>query len=137
SLWTYVSLVLAAAGAGAVNSLAGGGTLLTFPALTSMGLPGVVANGTSTVALMPGSFASVLGFRRELVAVRRWAMVLAIPSAIGGLIGVMLLTQLDKRVFENLVPWLILTATLLFVSQPLVSRVTRTTHRPWPIGRAI
>jgi uncharacterized protein len=131
-LTTYGALIFASLAAGAVNALAGGGTLLTFPALNAV-LPAVVANGTSTTALMPGSLASVWGFRRELKPVRRWAMLLAIPSLVGGLIGVELVTQLDPKYFARLVPWLILLATLLFLSQPLVSRLTNVAHRPWPL----
>ena len=131
-LATYGVLVLAALAAGAVNALAGGGTLLTFPALNAV-LPAVVANGTSTAALLPGSLASVWGFRRELRPVRRWALLLAVPSLFGGLIGVELVTQLDPKYFARLVPWLILMATLLFLSQPLVSRLTNLAHRPWPL----
>ncbi len=131
-LATYGTLILAALAAGAVNALAGGGTLLTFPALTAV-LPAVVANGTSTVALLPGSLASVWGFRRELKLVRRWALLLAVPSLLGGLVGVELVTQLDPKYFARLVPWLILTATLLFLSQPLVARITNAAHRPWPL----
>ena len=57
---------------GAVNSIAGGGTLLTFPALLGLGIPAVAANATSTVALWPGSLASMLGYRRELAGAERW-----------------------------------------------------------------
>jgi uncharacterized membrane protein YfcA len=131
-LTTYGALVLASLAAGVVNALAGGGTLLTFPALNAV-LPAVIANGTSTTALMPGSLASVWAYRRELKQVRRWAMLLAIPSFIGGLIGVELVTQLDPKYFARLVPWLILLATVLFLSQPLVSRLTKVAHRSWPL----
>lgn len=132
-LATYGMLILAAVSAGAINALAGGGTLLTFPSLHAV-LPAVFANGTSTVALMPGSLASVWGFRRELRSVKHWARILAAPSLIGGLVGVKLVTQLDATYFERLVPWLILMATLLFVMQPLAARLTDMAHRAWPIG---
>ena len=69
---------------GAVNSIAGGGTLLTFPALLALGVPPVSANATSTMALWPGSLASMWGYRRELVGAERWAIRLAIPSILGG-----------------------------------------------------
>jgi len=127
----YVTLVLAAVAAGGINALAGGGTLLTFPALTAV-VPAVIANGTSTVALLPGSIASVWGYRREIRAAGPWAWRLAIPSLIGGLVGSLLVTLLPSRVFDALVPWLILGATLLFLLQPLVARLTRTAHATWP-----
>lgn len=127
----YVTLLLAAVAAGVINALAGGGTLLTFPALTAV-VPAIVANGTSTVALMPGSIASVWGYRREIGEVRSWVWLLALPSLIGGLVGSLLVTLLPPSVFDALVPWLILGATLLFLFQPVVARLTRTTHAPWP-----
>jgi uncharacterized membrane protein YfcA len=132
---TCLSLILAAAGAGVVNALAGGGTLLTFPALTAI-VPAVVANGTSTVALMPGSFASILGYRRELQKVRRWAAILCLPSIAGGLIGVELVIRFPNY-FDRLVPWLILIATMMFIAQPLVARIARTGHKPWPTWLAL
>lgn len=135
-LATYGWLIVAAMAAGVVNALAGGGTLLTFPALNAV-LSEVVANGTSTVALLPGSFVSLWGFRKELKPVRRWAIILAFPAMIGSAIGVVLVTQLDPKYFARLVPWLILVATLLFLVQPLVLRLTNVAHRPWPLGLAI
>lgn len=107
---------------GAINSIAGGGTLLTFPALLGLGVPAIAANATSTVALWPGSLASMLGYRRELVGAERWAARLAIPSLLGGLSGAGLLLITPEDRFRALVPWLVLGATLLFAVQgPLMS----------------
>jgi uncharacterized membrane protein YfcA len=117
----YFWLGLAGLLAGAVNSIAGGGTLLTFPALLAV-VPPVVANGTSTTALVPGSLAAAWGFRRELAAVRRWVVLLVPPSLLGGLVGSLLVTRLDPRYFAALVPWLILGAALLFLFQPVLAR---------------
>ncbi len=114
---TLVLLAMAALAAGVVNSLAGGGTLLTFPALTAV-MSKVLANGTSTVALMPGSLAGAWAYRRELRAVGRWPLLLVPPSLVGGWIGTKLVTQLDEKYFAAAVPWLILTATILFLLQP-------------------
>ncbi|HTU27515.1 MAG TPA: sulfite exporter TauE/SafE family protein, partial [Pirellulales bacterium] len=90
-LETYFWLCLAAAAAGAINAVAGGGTLLTFPALfAALGTSdsaSVLANGTSTVALVPASLAAIWGYRRELAPVRRWVGWLAGPSLIGSIIG--------------------------------------------------
>jgi hypothetical protein len=112
--------------AGAVNSVAGGGTLLTFPALFaalgSTATAAVVANATSTVALVPGSAAAMWGYRRELHRAARWAWLLLPPSVLGGLVGSLLVARLPPETFELLVPWLILTAALLFAAQPAVSR---------------
>jgi uncharacterized membrane protein YfcA len=121
----YFWLCLTAAAAGVVNAIAGGGTLLTFPALTTA-LPRSVAeelaNGTSTLALLPGSAASAWGYRNELAACRRWLLLLAPPSLLGGGLGAVLVVQESFRV---LVPWLILTAAVLFLVQPLVARLVK------------
>jgi len=118
---TYLVLILAALAAGVMNSVAGGGTLLTFPALM-LSVDSVVANGTSTVALLSGSVAGAWGFRQEVRASRRWFAILVTPCLVGGLIGTLLVTRLDKKYFEALVPWLILTAAMLFLLQPLIAR---------------
>jgi uncharacterized membrane protein YfcA len=119
----YLGLALAAVGAGAVNAIAGGGTLLTFSALLAA-VPSVVANATSTVALVPASLAGAWGFRKELHTVRRWLPLLTVPSLAGGLVGSLLVAQLPSSYFDALVPWLILTAALLFLFQPLLTRPT-------------
>jgi uncharacterized protein len=120
---TLTLLVLSALAAGVVNSLAGGGTLLTFPALTAV-MSKVLANGTSTVALLPGSLAGAWGYRRELRAVGWWPWVLVVPSLIGGWLGTKLVTRLDERYFAAAVPWLILSASLLFLLQPTLVRLS-------------
>jgi uncharacterized membrane protein YfcA len=123
-LTTYLLLCLSAFGAGVVNAIAGGGTLLTFPTLLGVVSP-VVANGTSTVALVPGSLASAWGYRRELNATRGWMVLLVGPSLVGGVVGSLLVTRLEEAYFKALIPWLILTAALLFLLQPVVNRLTR------------
>jgi uncharacterized membrane protein YfcA len=119
-LSTYLVLSLAAFAAGVMNSIAGGGTLLTFPALTAVVAP-EVANATSTIALMPGSLAGTWGYRRELRPVRSLALLLLVPSALGGWLGSVLVLWYPGW-FGRLVPWLILTAAVLFLVQPFVSR---------------
>jgi uncharacterized protein len=126
NLLNVLSLCSVATVAGAINSVAGGGTLLTFPALIAV-LGGtaeaaVVANATSTVALFPGSLAGMAGYRRELVEARTWARLLLIPSLTGGLIGSLLVILLPAESFKALVPWLILTAATLFWLQPRIAR---------------
>ncbi|MFO0804375.1 MAG: sulfite exporter TauE/SafE family protein [Gemmataceae bacterium] len=124
---TYLVLCIAAFFAGAMNSIAGGGTLLTFPALTSVISP-ALANATSTVALLPGSFAGAIGYRAELAPSKRFVLRMLAPSLIGGLLGAWLVGQ-DTSTFATLVPWLILTAAMLFVVQAPISRWMKT-HRP-------
>jgi uncharacterized membrane protein YfcA len=119
-VWTYVALCLSAFFAGAMNSIAGGGTLLTFPALTSV-VSAAVANGTSTVALLPGSFAGAFGYRTELRTCLRFVGRMFVPSLAGGFLGAWLVGQAPDA-FKKLVPWLILTAALLFVVQAPISK---------------
>lgn len=110
--------------AGIVNSVAGGGTLLTFPVLVWALGTSVGANATSTTVLFPGSIAAAWGYRRELKDQRKWIVPLIVPSLIGGLLGTYLVVRFDEKVFEHLVPWLILLATALFLLQPFISRWT-------------
>lgn len=119
-------LGLAAACAGAVNSVAGGGSLISFPAALAVGLPPVVANATNTVALTPGGLAAAYAYRRELGSRRRLAFVLALPAALGGLLGAFALLAAPERVFQLVVPWLVALATLLLVLQ---ERLQRRAHR--------
>ena len=128
----FVYLCLAAAAAGAVNAVAGGGTLLTFPALTSV-VPAAIANGTSTVALFPGSLASVWGYRQQLRACKHWLIWLTPPSILGGGIGASLV---EEESFKTLIPYLILLAAVLFMLQPTIARLlkkqTAALQRPSP-----
>jgi uncharacterized membrane protein YfcA len=113
----------AACAAGAVNSVAGGGSLLSFPTLVWLGLPSVTANATNTVALWPGALGAVWGYRRELRNTRRRMYALTVPSVIGGIIGALLLRLTPGAVFDRLVPVLILFATVLFMIQEPVQRM--------------
>jgi hypothetical protein len=122
SLTVDVILLVAAGLAGAMNALAGGGTLLTFPALL-LTMSELQANATSTLALCPGSVAGAWGYRRELSAGRRWALLLLGPSLFGGVLGSFLAVWFPKY-FAALVPWLVLTAGVLFTLQPWLTRVT-------------
>lgn len=116
--------VIAVAGfiAGAINSVAGGGTLISFPALVWIGRGAVMANATNTVAIWPGSLAGVYGFRKDLARVRRWLLWLMIPSLGGGIAGAVLLLHTSEKTFSRLVPFLILGATLLLAAQEVISR---------------
>lgn len=124
-----VGHTLAAAGAaflaGAINSVAGGGTLISFPTLVWLGLPPITANATSTVAIWPGSLGSIWGFRRELGKTEPRLRLLTITSFIGGGAGAMLLRSTPASVFEKLVPFLILFATVLFTVQAPIQKKLR------------
>lgn len=107
----------AAVAAGAINAVAGGGTLVTFPTLLLFGTPPVVANATSTLALVIGTAGSVYGYRRQLPAVKPWLRAFVPVSLAGGLIGGILLTRTSEKVFAHMVPFLLLFATILFLAQ--------------------
>ena len=114
--------------AGIVNSIAGGGTLLTFPALIAAGLSPIVANATSTVALLPAALGSMVGYRGELTGAQRWATLFAVPSLVGGAIGAALLLHTSSAAFDRIVPWLVFGATALFLAQRPILRVVRGSH---------
>src|SRR5579871_2891039 len=113
---------LAAFTAGAINSVAGGGTLISFPTLVWLGLPSVTANATSTVAILPGSLAGAWGYRRELRTAERHMLALVAPSLIGGISGALLLQHTTPGFFDKLVPYLIAFATVLFMAQDRVQK---------------
>ena len=112
-----IGLAAVAALAGVVNAVAGGGTLLTFPALLFFGTAPIVANATSTLALVAGTAGSIFGFRQHLRAIWPWLVRFAAVSAAGGWLGSLLLTRTGDRAFVRLVPFLILFATVLFLAQ--------------------
>jgi uncharacterized protein len=112
-----LTVAAAAMLAGAVNSVAGGGTLLTFPTLLAFGVNPVIANATNTVALFPGSLAGAVGFRRELAHTRRWLALLLIPSVAGGILGAILLLRTPSNDFRTAAPFLVLLAAGLLAAQ--------------------
>ena len=114
--------------AGAINSVAGGGTLLSFPTLIWLGLNSVTANATSTVAIWPGTVGSIWGYRRELRDAEARFRILIVPSLIGGLAGALLLRSTSSATFDRLVPYLILFATILLGAQEPVQRLLKTAH---------
>src|SRR5215470_196029 len=109
-------ILLSAFVAGMINSVAGGGTLVSFPALLWVGRDPIVANVTSTIGLWPASLGAMVGFRRELRESREWISVLLAPSFAGGILGAMLLLRTPSRTFAAIVPYLILFATSLFAA---------------------
>jgi uncharacterized membrane protein YfcA len=116
--------VIFAAGtiAGAINSIAGGGTLISFPALVWLGRDPVIANATNTVAIWPGSLAGAIGFRKELGTVPRWLLLLILPAMLGGAVGAYLLMRTPSATFQRIVPFLILGATVLLAAQEMITR---------------
>jgi uncharacterized membrane protein YfcA len=120
-----VMVILLSVVAGAMNAIAGGGTLLTFPALVGLGITPIVANATSTVALWPGAVSSMWGYRAELAGSRRWAIGFSVPSLLGGGLGAWLLLRTPPSRFAAIVPWLVLGATAMFMAQPPIMRRIR------------
>ena len=120
---TGVALALAAALAGAINAVAGGGSLVSFPALLAAGYPAKVANVTNTVAIWPGTVGGSLAYRRELGERRRRLLILAAPSALGATAGSVLLLSTPQSAFDAIVPFLILFACALLALQSPLSRV--------------
>jgi uncharacterized protein len=118
-------LLSAGAVAGVMNAIAGGGTIVTFPALIFAGVSSIGANITSTIALLPGSIAGVAGYRRNLPAVWRWIKIFTPISLLGGFLGGVLLTRTPESVFDRLVPFLILFATVLFSAHEFFARIFR------------
>ncbi|NUM49053.1 MAG: sulfite exporter TauE/SafE family protein, partial [Anaerolineales bacterium] len=113
----YLLIALSAVAAGLINALAGGGTLITFPMLTFVGIPGVAASITNTVALSPGYLGATFAQLKDLRGQERRMWVLAPISALGGIIGGVLLLRTGEKLFSDLVPYLILLAALLLAVQ--------------------
>ena len=122
SFGSAVVIFFAAFVGGAVNSVSGGGTLITFPALIWTGMNPVIANATNTLAVCPGTLASLFGFRREFRTSSTRSLLLAIPSVMGGAIGAYFLINTPTKWFAVAVPYLILGATILFAAQEIITR---------------
>ncbi len=134
---TAILLFFAAVAGGAINSVAGGGSFVAFPALLFAGVPPVPANATNTIALWPGSLASVLAYRREVREAKHELLPLAVAAFAGGLAGSLLLLRTKESTFVLLIPWLLLFATLLFTfGGAAARRLTRGAHAPLWAGVA-
>src|SRR5437660_5677228 len=118
-------LIAAALGAGLMNSVAGGGSFLTFPALVFTGVPSIIANATSTVALCPGVLASAWAYRKEFGALKIPLKPAVVVSIAGGITGALLLLFTAQRTFDVIIPWLLLAATIAFAIGPRVTRAVR------------
>jgi uncharacterized membrane protein YfcA len=132
---TGVLLFLAATAGGALNSVAGGGSFVAFPALLFAGVPAVPANATNTIALWPGSLASAVAYRKELQEVRRLLVPLGAAALAGGLTGSLLLLHTAESTFVMLIPWLLLFATVLFsFGNAVARRLTGGAKAPLPLA---
>jgi len=117
-----LGLFFAAMIAGAINSVAGGGTLISFPSLVAFGEPDIISNATNTAALWPGSLSGAIGYRKDTKIQRSLLITLAIPSLAGGLLGAAILVFTSPYLFALVVPFLILFATLMLASKDLIAR---------------
>ncbi len=127
---SYLLLIIAALAAGLINSVAGGGMFLTFPALVFTGVPSIVANASSTTALIPGILASSWAYRGDLKKTEGIPFLpLLIVSLVGGIVGALLLLFTPQRTFDSVIPWLLLAATLVFTFGPRIApRLRRAFH---------
>src|SRR4051794_25097952 len=136
SALSYGAAAAAAVGAGAVNSIAGGGTLISFPVLTAIGVPSVNANATNTVALCPGYVGGTWALRREIDATGEPLRTRLIVAGVGGFVGALLLLFTSNAVFRSIVPFLILLSCLLLaVQDPLRRYVSRASERGSTVTR--
>jgi len=126
--YQFILAGFAAVGGGFVNALAGGGTLITFPTLISVGLPSIAANMTNTVALLPGYLGGTLAQRKDMQGQIKRLLLFIPAGAVGGFIGAWLLKISTEKLFSDLVPYLILAASLLLAIQDPV--------KAWLVKRA-
>src|SRR5262249_35566747 len=120
---SYLLLIGAALIAGLMNAVAGGGSFLTFPALVFTGVPSIVANATSTVALFPGALASAWAYRHDFEGLEKIPLKPALAVSIaGGIAGALLLLYTSQKTFDVIIPWLLLGATMAFALGPQVMK---------------
>jgi uncharacterized membrane protein YfcA len=122
ALSEVLGILLAGLAAGAINTLVGSGTLITFPVLLAFGYAPVTANVSNTIGLVPGSISGAIGYRRELSGQARRALQLGSMSVLGGITGAVLLLVLPSSAFKAIVPVFIAIALILTVLQPRLSR---------------
>lgn len=120
--WNYVLLLISGFIAGIVNAVAGGGSLIMYPLLLSMGLTPIVANATTTFSIWPGALSSAWGYRKYVRKLPKHFYFLLIPSLVGGLIGAVLLRRTSSHTFESIVPWFIVLGVILLVIQPQIHK---------------
>ncbi len=130
-------IALAGFGAGVVNGVAGGGTLISFPVLLAFGYPALTANVTNTVGIWPGYLGGVAGFRAEIGDQRETVRTLAPVAAGGAVVGAVLLLTTSQTTFQHVAPWLVLAASALFAVQPLLRRLLGDVSHDHPTRRAL
>ena len=135
--WHWLWLIVAAFLGGTLNAIAGGGSLLLFPAMLGMGLPPIQANASNTVALWPGQFTSIAAYRADIQRHLRLVCLMAVAGLLGGTSGAIVLLHTSQRAFLYLIPWLLLTATTIFaISGPVSRQLARLAARRRAKGTA-
>ena len=130
----YLLLIFSALAAGLINSVAGGGMFLTFPALVFTGVPSIIANATSTFAIMPGVVASAWAYRQDFRRSSDFPFVpMVIVSLAGGAAGALLLLFTPQKRFDSIIPWLMLAATVLFTFGPRISPILKRAFHVGPV----
>jgi uncharacterized membrane protein YfcA len=137
SSWQIALVAVAAFCAGAMNSVAGGGTFFSFPALLAVGVPPVAANASNSVALWPASLSGAWAYRKELARYKRYLIPMGIVSLLGGAGGGLLLLTTQDATFSRLIPWLLLFATVLFAFSGRISARLRARGSAKPQGSAV
>ena len=118
--WSYLLLVISGLIAGIVNAVAGGGSLLMYPLLLSLGVAPIMANATTSFSIWPGALSSAWGYRKYIHKLPRHFYFLLLPCLIGGLIGAILLRNTSNQTFEFIVPWFIILGVVLLIAQPKI-----------------
>lgn len=130
----YLLLIFSAFAAGIINSVAGGGSFLTFPALVFTGVPSIIANASSTLALLPGTLASAWAYRDDFERTEGFPRLpMLIVSLVGGIAGALLLLFTPERTFDSVIPWLMLAAALLFAFGPRISPMLKRAFHIGPL----
>jgi uncharacterized protein len=143
NIFQGILLFLSAAIAGAINSIAGGGSFIAFPALIFTGVPPINSNAMCSVALFPGSLASIGGYRLELIEERKILPLMILTSIIGGIAGSVIMLRTPPNTFMELVPYLLLTANLLFIFGAKITvafrnrKISKETNRFKQISRIV
>jgi uncharacterized membrane protein YfcA len=129
----YVVGIAAGLAGGWVNSVAGGGSLVLYPALVAIGLPSVDANVTNSVALWPGYAGNIIGLGRQVLDNRATVAKLAVPAVLGAAVGSALLLATPSRAFDIVVPFLVILASLLLAAQPRLQQRLSSSHAQHPL----
>jgi len=116
--WSYILLIVSGLITGIVNAIAGGGALLLYPLLLSLGLSPITANASTSFIVWPGALSSAYGYRKHLSKIPKFYLYLLIPSIIGGLIGAIILKHTSNNFFSAIVPWFIVLGVVLLMVQP-------------------